>query len=146
METRQILDSNNNVIGELTLPSETPEDVWTEKLSHYSTAPASEPVVNRVTGYIKDARAFALNLADKFAAENSLLGIKQAGKTGDVMDYLHEMVHCVLSGSMNEAVTVLDTFILDTSDRKAALAPFITNDRLTAYKNAVQDYLGVPRT
>lgn len=134
-------------MGTLTLPDETTEEAWAAALAPYAaTPPLPPPVVSRVTSYITDARKFAIAAADQFAAENSMLGIKQSGKTGAVMDYLHEMVHCVLSGSLNEAVAVIDRYIADESQTKANLAPFITNERLTTYKNMVQDWLGVPRT
>lgn len=147
MATRDILDYHGIVTGQLTLPDETSEEAWAIALAEYALPPLTPPpTITRITNYITDARKFAIGLADQFAAENSLLGIKQAGKTGEVMDYLHEMVHCVLSGSLNEAVSVIDTLIADTSDKKAGLAPFITNARLTAYKNLLQDWLEVPRT
>lgn len=147
MTTRDILDYQGNVIGQLTFPDETSEEVWIAALSVYALPPASNlPVIQRVTSYIADARKFAISLADQFAAENSLLGIKQSGKTGAVMDYLHEMVHCILSGSLNEAIVVIDKFIADESEAKMNLAPFITNERLTLYKNKVQDWLEIPRT
>lgn len=147
MVTRDILDYQGNTIGQLTLPDETTEESWIIALSQYSAPPSvPPPIISRVTSYISDARQFAISVADQFAAENSMLGIKQSGKTGAVMDYLHEMVHCVLSGSLNEAVLVLDRYIADQSDAKANLAPFITDARLTDYKNKIQDYLVIPRT
>lgn len=36
---RKIYDYNSNEIGELELPSDTPEEVWTEKLAVYSQQP-----------------------------------------------------------------------------------------------------------
>lgn len=36
MATRDILDNSGNVVGELTLPDDTTEDIWTAKLAEYS--------------------------------------------------------------------------------------------------------------
>lgn len=41
--TRDILDKDDNIIGELTLPDDTPEEVWTTQLALYKYDPAANP-------------------------------------------------------------------------------------------------------
>lgn len=50
--TRNILDHEGNIIGELTLPDDTPEEVWQARLAEYSLPPKApnqtfEPVTPR---------------------------------------------------------------------------------------------------
>jgi hypothetical protein len=46
MEIRDILDSQGNIIGTLSLPEGTPEEVWTAKLAEYSAVQQSSEVPN----------------------------------------------------------------------------------------------------
>jgi hypothetical protein len=89
---------------------------------------------------------FGQSLILAAATENVMLGITQAGKTGPVMNYTHELVHALLTGSLVEAIAIIDSYVADNSNTKASLYPFITNERLTAIKNKIQDYLDIPRT
>lgn len=95
---------------------------------------------------IANAQQFASNLMQQFAAENVLLGITQAGKTGAVLDYLSDLLNCMVTGSLFQAIIVCDTIINDTSNTKTNTSPFVTNARITAYKNKIQDYLGIAQT
>lgn len=95
---------------------------------------------------LNSAVTFCQQLMMQFMVENVQLGITQAGKAGALIDYFHDVIHSFLSGSVYEAITQIDGYIADTSDAKAALSPFITNDRMTTYKNKIQTYLGIPTT
>lgn len=95
---------------------------------------------------LNNAVTFCQQLMMQFMVENVQLGITQAGKAGALIDYFHDVIHSFLSGSVYEAITQIDGYIADTSTAKANLSPFITNDRMTTYKNKIQTYLGIPLT
>lgn len=95
-----------------------------------------------VAGKIEDAQLFGNELLNKFATENVLLGITQAGKTIEVTNYLHKLSHYVMTGSLYAALIEIATIIQDQN--KSNLAPFITNDRMIEYKHIIQTYLQIP--
>lgn len=93
-ETRDILDFEGNVIGELTLPSNTSETEWGRLLSSYSQPPITlkEVIVNK----FKDYKKSAAQLVDELKADNTLAGITLAQSAemfdnyGDVLAMLRE--------------------------------------------------------
>lgn len=99
-----------------------------------------------VDAAIAAAKAFGGDLADQFARENVLLGITQAGQTIPVSKYCHDLWHYMTTGSLYAAETQLNTMINDVGLEKLALAPFVTNTRLTAYLGYIQAYLSNPST
>lgn len=145
MESRDVLDSHGNVLGQLSFPEGTSEDIWIEKIAEYAVS-HTPTVTQIVDAAILSAIQFGTGLADQYKRENVFMGITQAGKTHDVLKYLHFAVHCMESGSLYGAIDEINILIADTSDTKAALSPFVTNDRMTYYKNAIQAYLKVPLT
>jgi hypothetical protein len=72
VETRDILNYLGNVIGQLELPDNTPEEVWAAQLAMYATAPVS--VLADVTPrQIRQALLYSgISLTDIDAALNSL--------------------------------------------------------------------------
>lgn len=52
---RDILDYLGNKIGELELPDETSEEVWTAKLAKYAKAPSTEPIPDVTPRQIRQA-------------------------------------------------------------------------------------------
>lgn len=56
METRNVLDADDNVIGTLSLPDGTPEAVWEDKLAEYA-----EPIETRLWQAIREARQTIFN-------------------------------------------------------------------------------------
>lgn len=48
-ETRNILDTLGNIIGQLTLDDGTSESIWTEKLAQYSTVVSTSPTSTTVS-------------------------------------------------------------------------------------------------
>lgn len=111
-----------------------------------SSATFNPTAQEQIQSSLSASMTFCQGLMLQFMVENVQLGITQSGKAGLMIDYLHDVIHSFLSGSVYEAISQIDGFIADTSDAKANLAPFVTNDRLTTYKNKIQDYLGIPRT
>lgn len=70
MEIRDILDTENNVIGQLTLPEGTSEDVWALALAAYSTTP---PVVELTPEQMaKRAIDFGMSIIVRLGAEPEL--------------------------------------------------------------------------
>lgn len=111
------------------------------------TSSSFDPSMSEIVlSKIEQAQVFGDQLMRDFAVENVLAGITQAGKTTVVTNYLHKLSHYIMTGSLYAAISEIDAIIADTSDAKTSVSPFVTNDRMTSYKNKVQDYLGIPRT
>lgn len=141
--TRDILDAQGNVIGSIEIDDSA--DI-TSQLNLYTYQVPSLSQTDVVQQLVQSAMTFGAKLMVEYAAQNILLGITQAGKTGDVMSYLQPVLGPITTGSLYTAVQQIDVLLADTSLVKAALAPFVTNDVLTTYKNKIQDYLCIPRT
>jgi hypothetical protein len=94
METRDILNYQGNVIGQLTLPDETSDRDWSNALAAYSQPPTPIKVI--VENKIKDYKKSAIDLIDAFKADNTLAGISVAQSAqmfddfGDVLTMLRE--------------------------------------------------------
>lgn len=133
-------------------------------LSAYTTAiePTLDSIVNNS---IVSAIAFGSSLMLKFKRENVYLGISATDKIPYVTRFAHYLAHFLEDGSAKEAIKEIDRLILlddlsttsapvPTSENptaansytKAELGPFITNARLTVFKNLIQDYFGIPHT
>jgi hypothetical protein len=95
---------------------------------------------------LEEAAAFGIQLANTFAATNAMTGITQAGLTGAVLAYTDNLYNAMTTGSLYEAITIINAMIADTSSTKTALSPFITNDILYSYLNQIQNWLEIPET
>lgn len=95
---------------------------------------------------ISNAMQFGTQLLVQYATQNVLAGITQAGKTQSVMDYCHELAHCLITGSLYAAISQITVMIADTGTAKTNLSPFITNNTLYTFMNKIQTYLGLPLT
>jgi hypothetical protein len=95
---------------------------------------------------LQDAANFGLQLANTFAATNAQMGITQAGLTGAVLSYTSNLYSAITTGSLYEAITIINGMIADTSSTKTSLSPFITNDILYSYLNQIQTWLEIPLT
>lgn len=95
---------------------------------------------------IGEAMQFGTQLLVQFATQNVIAGITQSGKTQAVMDYCHELAHCLITGSLYAAINQLNVMIQDTGSTKTALSPFITNTVLYDFLNKIQTYLQIPLT
>jgi hypothetical protein len=118
-------------------------ETWWQNAVEADFQPTTQELIS---ASISAASSFGNKLATDFVVENVQMGITQAGKSGAMIDYLHELVHCILSGSLHQAVSVIDGYIADSSPEKEYLQPFVSNERLIVYKHKIQDYLGVPHT
>jgi hypothetical protein len=85
------------------------------------------------------ARAFGQKCIDDFAAENVMLGITQAGKTGFVRKACREVSDALATGSLYDAIT--ETRAL-TSEQKDPV--FLSDARLLSLINKIEKYLKLP--
>lgn len=75
MATRNILDYQGNIVGELTLPDGTSEQIWTEKLAPYAVNPNANAQSSYINFTIKHRKEYAEALLERFKARNLGLGI-----------------------------------------------------------------------
>lgn len=99
----------------------------------------AELVKADVKAVVIKARGFGSDLVDTFAAENVMLGITQAGKTGEVLDKMAPVISALTSGSLYEAITRAKAIPEQDKD-----LVFITDERLLAAVNKIEAYLGIP--
>lgn len=69
---RDILNYLGEVVGQLELPDDTPEEVWAEKLSSYAQPPTSVEVLTIQS--VLDAMDFGKLIIAEFGARNVLAG------------------------------------------------------------------------
>lgn len=55
MAIRNILNYNNEIIGQLELPDSTPEEVWQERLNAFKVQPSQAPLVDVTPRQIRQA-------------------------------------------------------------------------------------------
>lgn len=99
---------------------------------------ALQDQVNAVRTAVAKAVSFGQNLITKFAAENVMLGITQDGKTGEVLDKMGPVIIALQSGSLYEAIARAKAIDPEDYDVK-----YITHDRLYAFINDIEAYLGI---
>jgi len=139
--TRDILNHLDEVIGTMTLPDKTSEDVWIEKLAPYAQAPHVPTSEEIVATSISKAAKFGLEIIDATTVENVLMGITQARKTAAVSNYCHKLIHYLQTGYLYAAVDEIDAMI--AAGVPQDLSPFVTEERLTECKTKLNQYLGV---
>lgn len=104
METRNALDKDGNIIGMVTMPEGTPEDVWTFLLSRYSepSAPLSQLVYDRLAKYEKSAPGLLRDLK----TSNTLAGITLAQSAQVITDFSDVLV-AIREGCFPTAIYML---------------------------------------
>lgn len=104
MATRDILDYLGNVVGQLELPDDTPEEVWQAKLAPYAVTPesAQEKFLNYT---IKVRKQFCEDLLERFKKKNILDGINAMQGM-----WMHHMMRSypVTFGGVNYTVDILN--------------------------------------
>jgi len=103
--------------------------------------PSADPVTQVAENILKPAIAFGQGLIIKFASENITMGITSSGKTLGVFQALQGVAALLQAGSLYAAITAINAVTIDGS-----LAPYLTTDRITTYRNYIQTYLGIPLT
>lgn len=144
--TRDILDKDGNVMGQLTLPDETTEEGWAAALSIYSAGPAAPPSLT-LQEIIQRKIAAAIQFGNQFivdaATENVIQGITQAGKTKEVSDFLSAIVRYLREGSLYAALAEIDFLVANGIPE--GISPWVTVDKLQAAKIRIQIFLGIPQ-
>lgn len=94
METRNILDYQGNIIGQLSLPDGTDERIWSNALSSYAQPPT--PIKTIIINKLSDYEKLSSDLVNSLKADNTLAGISVAQSAqmfddfGDVLQMLRE--------------------------------------------------------
>ena len=81
---------------------------------------------------ISRARKYFDDMLEQFGGENIAMGITVLGKTKEVSDYLVDVSRYGATGSLTEVVNTIDSLIADGVPGE--LAPFVTEDRLNAFR------------
>jgi hypothetical protein len=104
METRNIVNHAGEIIGQMSKPDGTSEQVWAEALAPYATAPVQPTLSEIIAGKVSDAIKFGTKLIIDAAVENIAMGITQSGKTKAVSDYLRSVQSYLREGSLHAAI------------------------------------------
>jgi len=102
------------------------------------------PLENPLAPYeiiVQNAIEFFQEIMVTYAAENITMGITVLNKTKDVADYLQGVMRYGQSGSLYEVIHEIDT--LKADGIPVELAPFVTDERLDAFKLKITNYIGV---
>lgn len=91
-----------------------------------------------IESVISKAIAFGNGLITKYAAENVMLGITQAGMTSTVRSRMTDVISAIQTGSLYDVIHEIKTFPEENKD-----AVFITNARLLLFCNKIEAYLGI---
>lgn len=77
MASRNILNYQGTVIGQLTLPDDTPEEVWQKRLAEYAKPPKSQEEVaaEYLAATISERQVIAASIMDRLKARNIAEGI-----------------------------------------------------------------------
>lgn len=122
---------------------------WTFNSINYNAPPAAPVTLTTIeiyTSLVQAAIDFGNALILQFTTQNVMAGITRSGKTLALLNYCSNLYIYLSTGSLYVAISEIQTMIADTSDTKAALVPFITNDVLYVYLNELQGYLNIPLT
>lgn len=88
---------------------------------------------------IEDAMNFANKLMVEFTTENIMMGITADGMTGPVRKALQEVIMCLITGSLYDAITEIRAIPLEKKDPK-----YLTDARLLVFINKIETYLQIP--
>lgn len=97
--------------------------------------------LSQIKRVINSASNFGMDLMNDFAAENVIMGITQDGMTGTVRKACSEVIDCLVTGSLYDAIKEVKSIPLEKKDSK-----YLTNARLTIFINKIETYLGIPLT
>jgi len=104
------------------------------------TPPPPDPV-KLTEAAVSAAMVFGQQMLIRVAAENVRLGITQAGKTRQVRETLGDIVLCLLTGSLYDAMSLVRAIPADKKDDT-----FITDARLLSFINEIEAFLGMQKS
>lgn len=139
--TRDILDKDGNVTGQLTLPDETSEDAWTTALAAYLYVPPVPTVTDIALAQLKASRAFGMDLLTQISAMQIQQGITAAPNFLDMITYTRNVQVFLSVGQIPACLVELDTLL--TAGVPAEYSPYMTTASLTAARTKVAAFLGV---
>lgn len=142
MATRDVLDYQGNVIGDLTLPDDTTEDQWTRALCIYAIAPPVKSPTAMAADAALLARNFGRDLITTLQAENMAMGLAASGKMLDVIQFGFNLLMYLNIGALPAAISEIDRIL--AAGIPENLAPFMTTARMTANRAKIANFLGVP--
>lgn len=88
---------------------------------------------------VTNAMAFGSKLMEDFIVENAKMGITQDNMSEAVLDALAPVEAALRTGTLHVALKRLKTIPVELKDPK-----YITNERLLAFINRLEEYLGLP--
>lgn len=91
-----------------------------------------------VRNTISEAMSFGSQVILEFATSNVMLGITQDQMTGTVRRVTSEVISCLTTGSLYDAINELKAIPSESYDSK-----YITEARLLECCNKIEDYLGI---
>lgn len=104
METRNAVNGNGDVVGEITMPDDTPEDVWTYLLAAYN--PPAKPVFQQIYDRLIQYESAAPRLLREIKTSNTLAGITLAQSAQMFTDFQH-VLSAIREGAFPTAIYML---------------------------------------
>lgn len=110
METRNIVNNQGQIIGQMSLPENTSEEVWQQKISAIINPPQSpspqEIVVRKINSYKKECE----QLMDTFKAGNTLEGITVA-QSAELFAVAHLVIIALREGALPTAIYLAEQIV-----------------------------------
>lgn len=129
MATRDILNYNGDIIGQLTLPDYVTEEEWANALAAYAKAPASvkDLIINKRKYY----QGIAIMIIDDLMSDNVLNGITTA-QSDQMFDDYADVLARLREGALPTAIYRLQTKIP---------SGFVTQELQDTWLNKLKGYL-----
>lgn len=140
--TRDILDKDGNVTGQLTLPDETSEQEWAARLAQYTYVPAAPSLADLAAMQLKDYRAFGMNLLIQISANQIQSGITSASNFLDIITFARNVQLFLSVGQIPACLAEIDSLLAEGIPPE--FSPYVTTMSLTATRAKVAAFLGVP--
>lgn len=127
---RDILNANNEVIGQLTLPDDTPEEIWQEKLAEYLPKP---PAVVAPIDQVKLNMKFGRLLIAEFGSEEEP-NLLDTDQTAALIGMLGPVQMMLMTGAIATAMAYLQNM---------DFTGVLSQELINLYVAKMQSYLGV---
>jgi len=106
METRNILNHLDQVIGQLSLPDNTPEEIWQSRLAPYKAPPVSITIADIVSTKILDYEKMAPALLREVKTANTISGIT-VDESREVFKNYRDVLTMIREGAFPTALAEL---------------------------------------